>query len=64
MGMTEQEKRMEQCSHVWVYAGTSFDDVFVRCPRCGLTRVAMPGETTHLVNRELKVGKNDEGGDV
>ena len=63
MEMDEYEKRIENCKHVWVYGGTSFDDTFMRCPYCGFVRLAMPGETAHLINREMKTGPDrKEGG--
>lgn len=49
--MTDQEKRMESCSHVWEYYTQTFDDVFLRCPRCGMVRIAAPGETVARVSR-------------
>ena len=49
--MTDQEKKMESCSHVWEYYTQTFDDVFLRCPRCGMVRIAAPGETVARVNR-------------
>lgn len=63
--MTEQELKMENCSHAWVYShcGTN-DDVYLRCPYCGMERLAMPGETAHLVNRELKIRHDNVDGDV
>lgn len=62
--MTEQEKLMENCSHVWVYDGMQFEDVFLRCPRCGMIRMAMPGETNHIVSKELKIRHDGEEGDT
>lgn len=65
MGMTDQEKRMEQCDHAWEYFTTTFDDVFLRCARCGFVRLAMPGESVHKMDRPQMVdpedGENDEG---
>lgn len=61
--MTDQEKRMESCSHVWEYYTQTFDDVFLRCLRCGMVRIAMPGETCHMVSRELKIRHDGEEGD-
>lgn len=62
--MTDQEKLMETCSHAWVYDGQQFDDVFLCCPYCGMIRMAMPGETSHIVSRELKIRHDGEDGDV
>jgi hypothetical protein len=62
--MTEQEMKMEQCHHVWVYDHRGFDDVWLRCPRCGMIRMAMPGETCHIVSRELKIRHDGKDGDV
>lgn len=62
--MTDQEKRMDTCSHVWVYDHCEHDTVFMRCPYCNMVRMAMPGETAHLVNRELQIRHDDKDGDV
>lgn len=55
---------MERCPHVWVYDHRQFDDVFLRCPRCGMVRIAMPGETAARVYRELKIRHDEKDGDV
>lgn len=62
--MSDQEKRMESCSHVWEYYTQTFDDVFLRCPRCGMVRIAMPGETAARVSRELLIRHDGKDGDV
>ena len=54
--MTEQ---METCSHAWEYYTTTFDDTFLRCPRCGMIRLAMPGESAAMVNRPQKTRPED-----
>ena len=54
----------ETCSHVWVYDHMQFEDVFMRCPRCGLVRIAYPGETAARVIRELKIRHDEKDGDV
>ena len=61
--MTDQEKRMEECHHIWEYYTTTFDDVFLRCPRCGMVRIAYPGERAARVSRELKIWHDGEEGD-
>ena len=61
--MTDQEKRMDTCSHVWIYDHTEHDTVYMRCPRCQMVRLAMPGETCHMVSRELKIRHDGEEGD-
>ena len=55
---------MKRCSHVWVYDHTQFEDVYMRCPRCGLVRIAYPGETVAMVSRELKIRHDEKDGDV
>jgi len=55
---------MESCFHSWVYDHCAGEDVFIRCPYCGMVRIAMPGETSHLVNRELNIRHDDRDGDV
>lgn len=62
--MTEQEQLMENCPHVWVYDHQYNDDVFLRCPRCGMVRIAMPGETAARVSRELLIRHDGKDGDV
>ena len=57
-------EKMETCSHVWVYDHSGFDGVFLRCPRCGMTRLAYPGETAARVAKELKIRHDDKDGDV
>lgn len=56
--------KMESCSHVWVYDHTDHDTVFLRCPYCGMVRIAMPGEVAARVSRELRIRHDDKDGDV
>ena len=51
----------ESCQHVWIYDHADFDDVFLRC---GMIRVAYPGETCHVVSRELHIRHDAEEGDT
>lgn len=54
----------ESCSHVWEYYTTTFDDTYLRCPRCGMVRLAYPGETATRVSRELHIRHDGEEGDA
>lgn len=60
----DQQKRMEECFHVWQYDHTEHDAVYMRCPYCNMVRLAMPGETAHLVSTELRIRHDNEDGDV
>ena len=65
--MTEKwtvESDRENCHHCWIYDHQSFDDVFLRCPRCGLVRISYPGEIVARVARELRIRHDGEDGDV
>lgn len=62
--MTEHEKLMDVCSHVWVYDHCDHDAVYMRCPYCQMVRLAMPGEPCHMVSNELKIRHDDQDGDV
>lgn len=57
-------EKQEFCQHVWIYDHASFDDVFLRCPRCGMIRVAYPGETAVRVAQGLKIRHDGRDGDV
>lgn len=58
--MTEQEQLMENCPHVWVYDHQYNDDVFLRCPRCGMVRLSMPGEIVARLHRPQKTGQDGD----
>lgn len=58
------KEKQETCQHVWIYDHADFDNVFLRCPRCGMIRVAYPGETCHVVSRELHIRHDGRDGDV
>lgn len=62
--MTEHEKMMDVCSHVWVYDHCDHDAVYMRCPRCQMVRLATPGEPSHLISNELKIRHDGEEGDT
>lgn len=62
--MTEQEKKMQECQHAWQYEGESFGDRFVRCPLCGMVRIALPWETVYMVSKELRIRHDGEEGDA
>lgn len=62
--MTENEKAMETCQHVWVYDHREHETLFVKCPRCGLTRPTLPGEAAARVGRELRIRHDGKDGDV
>lgn len=59
--MTEHEQEMEQCPHVWIYDHQSFDDVYLRCPRCGMVRLSAPGEIVARINRRQDTGRDQDG---
>lgn len=58
--MTEQEKQMELCSHVWIYDHTEYDTVYLRCPYCNMVRMAMPGEPCQMVCNPIKPAGSEE----
>ena len=62
--MTEHEKQMENCSHAWVFDHIKNEEVFLRCPRCGMLRPAYPGEPAARVSRELRIRHDGKDGDV
>lgn len=62
--MTEHEKLMDICSHVWVYDHCDHDAVYMRCPYCNMVRLAMPGEPCHMVSKELRIRHDGEEGDT
>jgi hypothetical protein len=51
---------MEQCFHVWVYDHQYNDDVFLRCPRCGMVRLSMPGEIVARLHRPQRTGQDGD----
>lgn len=60
--MTEEEKRMEECNHAWLYAEelNCFEDtVMMRCTRCGMVRPLLPGESAVQVCRPQKTKEED-----
>lgn len=59
--MTDQEKRMEECHHAWEYFTTTFDDVFLRCARCGFVRLAAPGEIVARKDKPQRIFPEEDG---
>ncbi len=62
--MTEHEKQMESCSHIWLYDHTEHDTVYMRCQYCQMVRMAMPGEPCHMISQELRIRHDGEEGDT
>lgn len=52
------------CAHVWVYDHQAFEDIFLRCPYCGMVRLAELGEPAARVSKELNIRHDDQDGDV
>ena len=55
---------MENCNHVWEYYTTTFDDVFLKCPRCGMVRVAMPWEAAARINKPQRTRPEEDDHDA
>ena len=62
--MTEHEKQMENCQHVWIYDHLEYETLYMRCPRCGLTRPSYPGEVATRIGKGLKIRHDGQDGDV
>ena len=62
--MTDHERQMEQCQHVWIYDHLEHEILYMKCPRCGQIRPTMPGESACRISRELNIRHDDKDGDV